>query len=317
MASSPAASIAAEDAVEVSNHGSSTRSSRARSGSTHPGPTAAVPQSTTTISPPGRRSRLSLRMSQWQSWPPGSSANAVRVSAQRAASARTQSGTEALAGAVSRVSRVSAQIRNRVLTLTSGTGADQVPGSGSTSRRTAESRSVVASTAWRSASSWKSGCVPSTSSRTKATQSPSSRDATRSAHSSWEPISSSTATSRRNRSGVSGLRSAPTALTKARVPSAHTTRVAQPGDMPPTCSCASVTGEPSVASTQARTSSGTPAYGVRTPAARGRLTTSPAARPATPSTPRHATAGGHAGAGRWVAPAGWPGRRSSRRGARG
>ena len=44
------------------------------------------------------------------------------------------------------------------------------------------------------------------------------------------------ATSRRNSPGVSGLSSAPTALTKARVPSAHVSRVAQPGDIPPTCS---------------------------------------------------------------------------------
>ena len=55
------------------------------------------------------------------------------------------------------------------------------------------------------------------------------------------------------------LSSGPTAFTKARVPSAHTSRVAQPGDMPPTCSAVEVTGEPSVSSTQARTRSGTAA----------------------------------------------------------
>jgi hypothetical protein len=62
--------------------------------------------------------------------------------------------------------------------------------------------------------------------------------------------------SRRNRVGVSGLRSVPTALTNARVPSAHRRRVAQPGDMPPTWSAASTTGEPKVSSTQLRTTSG-------------------------------------------------------------
>ena len=70
---------------------------------------------------------------------------------------------------------------------------------------------------------------------------------------------SSTPISRRNRLGVTGLSSAPTALTKARVPSAHVSRVAQPGDMPPTCSAVATTGEPSVRSTQSRTSSGTAA----------------------------------------------------------
>ena len=42
--------------------------------------------------------------------------------------------------------------------------------------------------------------------------------------------------SRRNSSGVRGLSSVPTAFTNARVPSSHTSRVAQPGDMPPTWS---------------------------------------------------------------------------------
>ncbi len=57
-------------------------------------------------------------------------------------------------------------------------------------------------------------------------------------------------------SGVIGFSSGPTAFTNAPRPDSVTTRVAQPGDIPPTCSSTPTTSEPSVAATHERTRKG-------------------------------------------------------------
>ena len=86
---SPASTSAGDEATDASNHGSSMRSSRARSGSAQAGPRAAIPQSTKTISPPGRRSRLSTRMSQWATCGIGRAAWSRSTSAQPCGSVRS------------------------------------------------------------------------------------------------------------------------------------------------------------------------------------------------------------------------------------
>ena len=65
-----------------------------------------------------------------------------------------------------------------------------------------------------------------------------------------------TAASVRCMPGLTGLTSAETALTKARVPSAHVTRAATPGENPPGSLLHAVTGDPSASSAQARTPAG-------------------------------------------------------------
>ena len=91
--SSPAAVRTGEPATWSSNHGESTRSRRASNGSTQPGATAHAPQSTNTIDPSGRTSRLSLRMSQWARRPGQAARSRLPSSRQRAASRRTTAGT--------------------------------------------------------------------------------------------------------------------------------------------------------------------------------------------------------------------------------
>ena len=218
------------------------------------------------------------------------SARARTRGSQVAVSWRTQSGSSSGGISPARATASAQRWKPSRRSASPPLSASGAGGSGTRSASTWPNRSVSRSRVSIVASSSRSGCVPSTSSSRIATQSPSSYDARRSAQSSCEPMRVSAVTSRRNSSGVFGLSSVPTAFTNARVPSSHTSRVAQPGDMPPTWSAAATTGEPSSSATQSRTCSGMAVHGARTPTARG--LTSRAARRATARAPRPATAGG-------------------------
>ena len=178
-----------------------------------------------------------MRMSQCTSrtsW----SARARTRGSQVAVSWRTQSGSSSGGISPARATASAQRWKPSRRSASPPLSASGAGGSGTRSASTWPNRSVSRSRVSIVASSSRSGCVPSTSSSRIATQSPSSYDARRSAQSSCEPMRVSAVTSRRNSSGVFGLSSVPTAFTNARVPSSHTSRVAQPGDMPPTWSAA-------------------------------------------------------------------------------
>src|SRR4051812_10579890 len=122
------------------------------------------------------------------------------------------------------------------------------------------------------------GCAPSTSSRTRATQSassyvPRSRGMCGSAGSRAETAASCRCRIT-ERSFCRGL----TALTNARRPSAVRTRSAVPGENPLAWEAACTTGLPRMSSTPRRTCGGTSAHRIRTPAAVGMRDMLPACR---------------------------------------
>ena len=264
----------------------STRSTRASSGSSQSGPTPAMPQSTKTIDPSGRCSRLSLRMSQCTRCA-GLVVGQRRDLLGQVAGPLEQPPRHEVGGHVAEqreARRPPAEVLPQVEQATGvGVGCrgrrDAVPASTAASSSVASSsRRIDASSAGRG------GCLR----RPRAAAPPSHRRRTTPAGpptAGGRRAGGARSISRRNRVGVSGLRSVPTALTKARVPSAHRPRVAQPGDIPPSCSSRETTGDPSVSSTHARTAAGIASYGARTPTARGAVTASPGARRASPSTP--------------------------------
>ena len=243
--------------------------------------------------PVGRWSRLSLRMSQCTRCSAGSSASAAHLRAEVAARSAQPPGHQVRGevGQVGEASRPPPQVvaqvdqaaavgvRAPAAAARARASPGQLVGRGEQPRHR---RVVVRGRGGRPR-------------RPRAAARPSRRRRTTPAgppRAGASPSRRSRPTSRRKSAGVSGLSSVPTALTKARVPSAQTTRVAHPGDMPPTCSARGDDGraervvDPGAhrAPASRRT-----ARGRRPPAAP--LTASPGARTASPSTPRPASAG--------------------------